>query len=116
MSLQRKLGINEYYCPLIDYPNYAVSNYGNVKNRNTNKILKPGINCHGYYIVNLMKGDIKFEEFQKMFYIAFCITVHKSQGSTFNHPYTIHQFELFDERLKHVALSRSTNKDLINIF
>ena len=32
MSLQRKVGIIELYCPLINYPNYAVSNYGNVKN------------------------------------------------------------------------------------
>jgi hypothetical protein len=53
---------------------------------------------------------------EKLFYVAFCITVHRSQGSTFNHPYTIHQFELFDERLKYVALSRSTDKNLINIF
>ena len=60
--------------------------------------------------------DIPINEFQKLFYVAFCITVHKSQGSTFNHPYTIHQFELFDERLKYVALSRSTDKNLINIF
>ena len=60
--------------------------------------------------------DIKIEEFQKMFYIAFCITTHKSQGSTFNHPYTIHEFNLFDERMKYVALSRSTDKNLINIF
>jgi ATP-dependent exoDNAse (exonuclease V) alpha subunit len=60
--------------------------------------------------------DIPIAEFQKMFYIAFCITTHKSQGSTFNHPYTIHEFNLFDERMKYVALSRSTDKNLINIF
>jgi ATP-dependent exoDNAse (exonuclease V) alpha subunit len=60
--------------------------------------------------------DIPINEFQKLFYVDFCITVHKLQGSTFNHPYTIHQFELFDERLKYVALSHSTDKDLINIF
>ena len=60
--------------------------------------------------------DFPIDEFQKLFYIAFCITVHKSQGSTFNEPYTIHQFDMFDERLKYVALSRSTDKNLINIF
>ena len=60
--------------------------------------------------------DFPIDEFQKLFYIAFCITVHKSQGSTFNEPYTIHEFNLFDERLKYVALSRSTDKNLINIF
>ena len=60
MSLQRKLGIIEAYCPLIECPNYAVSNYGNVKNRNTNKILKPGIDTHGYYMVILTKDKIRY--------------------------------------------------------
>ena len=60
--------------------------------------------------------DILINEFQKLFYLAFCITVHKSQGSTFNHSYTIHEFENFDERLKYLALSRSTDKSLINIY
>jgi hypothetical protein len=57
MSLQTKLGINEYYCPLIDYPNYAVSNYGNVKNRNTDKILKPDLTHNGYLRVKLYHND-----------------------------------------------------------
>ena len=50
-----------------------------------------------------------------MFYVAYCITVHKSQGSTFRHEYTIHEFEKFDNRLKYVALSRSSNIKNINI-
>ena len=33
--------------------------------------------------------DFPIDEFQKLFYIAFCITTHKSQGSTFNEPYTV---------------------------
>lgn len=58
---------------------------------------------------------VQLNEFQKLFYIAFCITVHKSQGCTFNFPYTIHQWKLFDKRLKYVALSRTTKKEYINI-
>lgn len=60
---------------------------------------------------------IPFDMFQKMFYPAYCITCHKSQGQTYDHPYTIHQFDhiYFDERLKYVALSRSTNVKYINI-
>ena len=58
---------------------------------------------------------INLNDFQKLFYVAFCITVHKSQGATFNHPYTIHQWNLFDKRLKYVALSRATKKEYINI-
>ena len=58
---------------------------------------------------------VPFDDFSKMFYLSFCITCHKSQGATFDRQYTIHEFNRFDNRLKYVALSRATNKDLINI-
>ena len=60
---------------------------------------------------------IPIDQFQKMFYVAFCITIHKSQGETYNHAYTIHEFELnrFSDSLKYVALSRATDLKLINI-
>jgi hypothetical protein len=35
-----------------DFENYSISNFGNVKNNKTGKILKPG-NCCGYHIVSL---------------------------------------------------------------
>ena len=61
--------------------------------------------------------DISFYDFQKLFYVAYCITIHKSQGSTFDHPYTIHDWhhKRFDNRLKYVALSRTTKLENINI-
>ena len=59
--------------------------------------------------------DIPIKDFQRLFYVAYCITVHKSQGETYNEPYTIHEFERFDGRLKYVALSRATDFRLINI-
>ena len=62
MSLQNKLNIIEAFVPLIEYPNYAVSNYGNVKNIKTNRILKPGINGKGYYMVILMKENIRYHK------------------------------------------------------
>ena len=58
---------------------------------------------------------IPIKSFQRLFNIAYCITVYKSQGSTFDHSYTIHEFDRFDERLKYVALSRSSNIKHINI-
>jgi hypothetical protein len=63
MSLQKKLGINEYYCPLIDYPNYAVSNYGNVKNRNNGRLKKPYINNMGYFVVDLYIDNKRYHKF-----------------------------------------------------
>ena len=59
--------------------------------------------------------EIPINLFQKFFYIAYCITVAKSQGSTFKHGYTIHEFNRFDNRLKYVALSRSSDIKHINI-
>jgi ATP-dependent exoDNAse (exonuclease V) alpha subunit len=55
--------------------------------------------------------QLNFSEFQKYFFVAFCITTHKSQGCTFDHPYTIHEWNLFDNRLKYVALTRATEKN-----
>ncbi len=43
-----------------DFENYSVSNLGRVKNNATDRILKPGINCHGYYHVSLYQDCIKF--------------------------------------------------------
>ena len=53
---------------------------------------------------------IPYDEFSTLFYIAFCITVHRAQGSTYNNPYTIHEFNRYDNRLKYVSMSRATNK------
>ena len=59
--------------------------------------------------------DIKTMDFQRFFCVAFCITTHSSQGGTIDVPYTIHEFNNMDKKLKYVALSRSTSKNNINI-
>ena len=61
------------------------------------------------------EGEIEPKEFQKLFYVAYAITIHKSQGQTYNKPYTIHEWSKLDRRLRYVALSRATLKELINI-
>ena len=61
------------------------------------------------------KKTIPMEEFNRLFHVAYCITVHKSQGDTIKEAYTIHEWHKMDERLKYVALSRATCKDNINI-
>jgi len=45
--------LQEHYIMLLDYPNYEVSSWGNVRNRKTGRILKPYINSHGYIIVDI---------------------------------------------------------------
>ncbi len=61
--------------------------------------------------------DIPFDMFQKLFYPAYAITIFKSQGSTFDYPYTIHEWNhpLFDNRLKYVSASRATDINNINV-
>ena len=59
-----------------------------------------------------MEKNIEISDIANYFYPAYCITVHRSQGTTFDHPYTIFEWDLMDERLKYVALSRSTKKEL----
>ena len=37
------------------------------------------------------------------------------QGATIDTPYTIHEFDMMDKKLRYVALSRSTDKNNINV-
>jgi HNH endonuclease/NUMOD4 motif len=49
----------EHYIRLLDYPNYDVSSWGNVRNRITGKILKQSINVYGYKVVNIYGYGMK---------------------------------------------------------
>jgi hypothetical protein len=56
-------------------------------------------------------------DFHKYFYIGFCITVHTSQGETFDEKYTIYDWNFFHfcDKAKYVAVSRATSIDNIQI-
>jgi len=58
---------------------------------------------------------IPLTKFNWYFYPAYCKTIHKSQGSTYKTPYAIYEGEKLGARLRYVALSRASNKDLVNI-
>ena len=53
---------------------------------------------------------IKIEDFNKMFYLNYCSTIHKYQGSTINEPYTIWDWNTkhMSKKAKYTALSRAT--------
>ena len=51
--------MQEEYKTVDDFEDYEVSNYGNVKNKKTGRILKQGLNKWGYYIVGLSKNGIR---------------------------------------------------------
>ena len=58
---------------------------------------------------------ISIDDFQRFFFVSYAITIHKSQGDTIKKPFTIHEWNKLDRRLKYVALSRATTCDHINI-
>ncbi len=58
---------------------------------------------------------INIQDFQKYFLVAYATTTHSSQGMTINEPYTIHEWDRMDQRLKYVVLSRSTEHLYIHI-
>ena len=58
---------------------------------------------------------VPVDEFQRCFYPAFAITSHKSQGQTYDQPYTIHEFHRMSTRCKRVALTRATKWEHVNI-
>ena len=53
--------------------------------------------------------DVLHKDF-KMFDLGYCITVHCSQGSTYNFPYSVYEYKYYDKKLLYTAMSRSTEK------
>jgi DNA polymerase III delta prime subunit len=58
---------------------------------------------------------IKADEFQNLFRIGYAFTCHSCQGMSIDQPYTIHEFDRMDQKLKYVSLSRATKHENINI-
>ena len=49
--------MEEVFRKIENYDNYSISSLGNVRNDGTNRILQPGIDSRGYYIVSLYKNS-----------------------------------------------------------
>jgi hypothetical protein len=47
--------------------------------------------------------------------VGYAFTTHSAQGMSIDKPYTIHEFNRMDKKLKYVALSRATKYENINI-
>ena len=103
------------------YEGLPIVAYKNIQKENI-------FNSEVYHVVNIDMSEktfsflvddemktMKSHEFKNMFYPAYCITAHVSQGCTFDKPYTIYDWnnERMDSTAKYVALSRAT--DIKNI-
>ena len=62
----------EVWRPIEDFPNYEVSNFGQVRNCRTGKVLKPVDNTYGYLRVHLYQnGEKKWIYIHKLVALAF---------------------------------------------
>ena len=98
--------------PLIARINKKTSNICN------NEVFRVKRICSDFILVtNEVKDELKvlINDIPRTFHLAFCITVHKSQGQTFNEDYTIYEWNKMDSTLKYVSLSRATDIKYINI-
>ena len=59
---------------------------------------------------------IPLNVFNKYFYPAYCVTVHKMQGSTVNEPLSIFEWSRMSEKMKYTAVTRVTKKEYLNVF
>ena len=54
--------------------------------------------------------------FQRYFRVGYAGTCHSNQGLTIKKHYLIHQWNRYNDNMKYVALSRSTDYNNINIY
>jgi 5-methylcytosine-specific restriction endonuclease McrA len=99
-------------------PLIAKVNNGNLKLINNERYIIKKVDKNTKEII--IKNDrneikIKSDEFQKLFRIGYAFTTHSAQGMSIDKPYTIHEFNKMDQKLKYVALSRATKYENINI-
>jgi hypothetical protein len=47
--------------------------------------------------------------------VNYCSTVHRCQGETITEPFTIHDWDRMDTKMRYTAISRATSMKLINI-
>ena len=59
--------------------------------------------------------NIATKDMTKLFNIGFAITIHCAQGMSYDHPFTIYEWDKLDKRLRYVALSRSRKRSYINM-
>ena len=64
---------------------------------------------------DLTSITVNTKDFHKFFYLGFCLTIHASQGETFQNKYTIHDWNMLCEKARYVALSRGTKLENIQI-
>ena len=102
-------------CPIISYKN---NKKYDIYNNQTFDITRIDKKKKTFYImIEGKEEEFKVSEFSNQFLLAFCITIHCSQGQTYSEKYTIYDWNhpRFNKKLAYVALSRSTKYEYIQI-
>ena len=107
-KIMAKMGIKEYFLTIDDYPNYQVSNYGNVRNAITLKNLSLCVNGNGYQQISLKKKNktvhrlvmetFAFNIYNKRFIDH--IDGNKTNNCIFNLRYATQQENNFNQKLR----------------
>jgi hypothetical protein len=73
--------MDEEFRVIKGFQNYEISNFGNVKNNKTGRILKPGINSHGYKNVTLyIDGKYFQKKIHKLVAEHFIVNPHNKNN------------------------------------
>jgi hypothetical protein len=57
----------------------------------------------------------KISEFREYFDVAYCMTTHKAQGSGFDEPFAIYEYDKMNKELLYTAIGRGTKSDFVRI-
>lgn len=58
---------------------------------------------------------VKIDDFQSLFHVAYAITVHRSQSSSFDFAYAIYEYGRMNKNLRYTALTRTTKKEYVHL-
>lgn len=78
-------------------------------------------NINGFITIATKRPDadvnyiIDVETFNDYFIMAYCITVHKSQGDTIDGKFNIYEYGRMSEKMRYTAITRATEKNNIGV-
>ena len=113
----------EIYVNITGFSKYQVSNFGNVKNVKTCRILKPGTCTGGYFIVSLRDGgEISTKKIHKLVANAFlenpeekkCVD-HKDRDKTNNHVSNL-RYATSTENNQNASMQSNNTSGVIGVF
>lgn len=105
------MGLNKYWLPIIGFPNYLISNYGEVLSKASNKMLRQWKHTNGrsYYVSLARNGNGYSKSVSKL------VTKHFKNDWTYQKQYAIH-LNLNPENNKESNLRVSTRGDMLRFW